>query len=123
MHLIDDIHLILSFRRGKGNLIHDLSDIINAVVGCCIDLDHIHACTGRDRPAHPACPARITVLRIFTVYGFCQNFCDRCLTGTARSAEQIGMSDSVCFYLILQCCYNMFLSFDIRKIVRTELSV
>ena len=123
MHLIDDIHLILSFRRRKRNLIHDLSDIIHAVVGRCIDLDHIHARAGCDRPAHPAGSAWITILRILAVYGFCKDFCNRCFTGTARSAKQIGMSDSVRFYLILQCCYNMLLPFDICKVVRTELSV
>ena len=60
---------------------------------------------------------------VFAVYSSCQYLGNGCLTGTPGTAEKICMSDSISFYLIFQCCNDMFLSFYIFKVLGPELSV
>ena len=39
MHLIDDVNLIFALCWTVGYFLADLTDVVNTVVGCCIDLD------------------------------------------------------------------------------------
>ena len=51
--------------------------------------------------AYLFCGTRGTSIhRMLTVDCLCKNLRNRCLTGPSCSAEQIGMSDPVCFNLI-----------------------
>ena len=123
MHLIDDIHLIITLCRTIGHFLTDLTDIIHAIVGCGIDLDHIHGSSCLDCSAHLTFVAGTSIDRMLTVHCLRQNLRHRCLTGTSRPAEQIGMSDTAGIDLICQRCHNVILPFDISKIIRSELSV
>ena len=123
MNLINNIYFIFTFCRAVRNLFSDLTYIIHTIVGCSIDLDHIHCSSCLDCLAHGTFITGAAIYGMLTVDCLRQNFGYCCFTGSSGTAEQIGMSDSVRFYLILQCCYNMLLPFDIRKVVRTELSV
>ena len=115
MHLIDDVHFVLSLRGTVRYLFPDLTDIVHAVVGRRVDLDHIHRRSRRDRTAHRALAAWASVHRMLAVDRLCKYFRYRCLSCSACSAEQICMPDTVRFDLILQCCDNMILSFYIFK--------
>ena len=115
MHLVDDVHFVLSLRGTIRYLFPDLTDIVHAVIGRRVDLDHIHRRSHRDRTAHRALAAWTSVHRMLAVDRLCKYFRYRCLSCSACSAEQICMPDTVRFDLILQCCDNMILSFYIFK--------
>ena len=101
MHLIDNIDFKPALSRPVGHLVTNLADIVHAVVGCRIDLDHIHRSPRRYRSAHRAFPAGAAVRRVFTVHCFGKYFRDRRLPGSPGTAEQIGMTNAVSLNLIL----------------------
>ena len=110
--------------RGKKlHLLPDIADIFHTIVGCRIDLDHVHRCTRCDRLAHCALPARTSVYRMFAVDCFRKYFCNRRLTGSSCPAEQICMSDTVCIDLVLKRPDDRILSFYIFEFIRTEFTV
>ena len=123
MHLINDIHLILSLCRTVYYLFPDLTNVIYTIVGSCINLNYVHGSSGRNRFAHLAFPTRTSVYWVLAVYCFGKYFCHCRLTGSSCSTKKIGMSDTVGLYLIFQCCHNMILSFDIVKFSRSEFTV
>ena len=123
MHLVDDVDLVFSLRRGIGYLVDDLTDIVHTVVGSRIDLDDIHAGSRRNRLTNTAFPTGAILCGVFTVHCFRKNLCHRSLTGTSRSGEQIRMTDPVRPQLILQCRHDMILTLDIGKSVRAEFPV
>ena len=123
MHLVDDVDLVFSLRRGIGYLVDDLTDIVHTVVGSRIDLNDIHAGSRRNRLTNTAFPTGAVLCGVFAVHCFRKNLRHRSLTGTSRSGEQIRMADPVRPQLILQCGHDMILTFDIRKSIRTKLPV
>ena len=52
---------------------------------------------------------------MLTINRFGKDLRNRRLAGSSGAAEQIGMSDTVRQDLVLQCCYDMILPFDILK--------
>ena len=123
MHFIDDIHLISSLCRTVGYLFPDLTDIVYTVVGSRIDFNDVHGNTGCNIFTHGTFPAGTSVYRMFTVDCFCKNLRYSSLSGSSCATKQICMSNSICLYLILQCCDNMILSFYIFKFRRTEFTI
>ena len=123
MHLVDDVHFIISLCGTVGHLFPDFPDVVHTVVGRRVNLDNIHGRTFVNGPACGTLVAGTPVYRMLTVYRFCQNFGNRGFTGTSGSAEKIRMSDSISFYLIFQRCYNMFLPFYVFKVLRAEFTV
>ena len=123
MHLVDDVDLVFSLRRGIGYLVDDLTDIVHTVVGSRIDLDDIHAGSRRNRLTNTAFPTGAVLCGVFAVHCFRKNFRHRSFTGTSRSGEQIRMADPVRPQLILQCGHDMILTLDIGKSIRTKLPV
>ena len=123
MHLIDDVNLIFALCWTVGYFLADLTDVVNTVVGCCIDLDHIHGGSCLNGFAHGTFVAGTAVYRMFAVYCLRQDLCNRSLSGTSRSAEQVCVSDTVRLDLVGQCCHNMILSFYIVKIIGTKFTV
>ena len=123
MHLVDNVNLKPSLGGAVSHLIPDLTDIVDTVVGCRVDLDDIGGDPCLDCLAGRTFVTGTSVHRMFTVHGFCQNFGNRSLTCPACSAEQVSMSEPVGLNLIFQCCNNVILPFDIRKGVRPEFPV
>ena len=123
MHLVDDVDLVFSLRRGIGYLVDDLTDIVHTVVGSRIDLDDIHAGSRRNRLTNTAFPTGAVLCGVFAVHCFRKNLRHRSFTGTSRSGEQIRMADPVRPQLILQCGHDMILTLDIGKSIRTKLPV
>ena len=41
MHLVDDIDLVLAEGRGHGDLLGELADVLDGVVGGCVELKYI----------------------------------------------------------------------------------
>ena len=95
MHLINDIHLVFSLCGTVGNLLPDLTDVVDTVVGCRIDLDHIHGCSRLYRPTGRALVTWTAVHRLLTVDRFCKNLCHGRFTGSTGSTEQKCVTDTV----------------------------
>ena len=87
-------------------------------------LEEIKRCViGEDEIADDASPALFKIRKSILQSDFCKNLGYCGFSCSSRSAKQICMSYSIGFYLVLQCCHNMFLSLDIFKFLRTELTV
>ena len=123
MHLVDDIHFVMSLSRAVSDLFADLTDIVHAVVGCGIDLDHVHRTSLGDRPAGRALSAGVSVHRRLAVDRLREYLGEGRLACTARAAEQIGMADPSCSHLIAQGLHDCVLTFDFLKNIGTEFSV
>ena len=95
MHLVDDVDLVFSLRRGIGYLVNDLTDIVHTVVGSRIDLNDIHAGSRRNGLTNTAFPTGAVLCGVFAVHCFRKNLRHRSFTGTSRSGEQIRMADPV----------------------------
>ena len=123
MHLVDDVNLVFPLCRTVGYLLADLTDIVNTIVGCGINLDHIHSGSCLDGLAHVTFIAGTAIYRMFAVYCLRQDLRNRSLTGTSGSAEQICVSDTVGLDLVGQCCHDMILAFYVVEIIRTKFTV
>ena len=123
MHLVNDIDLKSALRRRVRYLLHNLTDIVHAVIGCGIDLDHIHAGTRRNGLTARTFPAGTSLHGMLTVHRPRKDLGDRSLTCASRSTEEIGVPDTIRLYLILQCSNDMLLPFYLLKTVRPELTV
>jgi hypothetical protein len=87
MNLIDNVYFVFSFGRTVFHFLTDLTDIVHAIVGRRIDLDHIHGTARRNRFTGRTFPTRAAIHRMLTVDCFCKNFCDRRFTGSSCSAK------------------------------------
>ena len=74
---------IVSFSRTIGHLLTDLTDIVNAVIGRCIDLDHVHGGASLYRLTHVTFTTGTSIYRMLAIYCFCQYFCNGSLTGSS----------------------------------------
>ena len=100
VHLVDNVHLILSFSGAVGNFLPDLADIFHTIIGCRINLDYIHRSPGGNALTDRAFPTGTSIYRMFTVHCFCKNFCNGSLSGSSCTAEKISMSYAIGFNLI-----------------------
>ena len=115
MHLVNDINLITPFCRRILYLINDIPDIADTIVGCRINLDHIHRGLAVDLLTHCTLVAWTSIHRRLTVDCLCHDLCNRGLTGTSCTAKQIGMTDPVCLDLVAECRHDLILSFNLTK--------
>ena len=104
MNLVDNVYLIVSFCRAIGHFLADFTDVVHTVVGCGIDLDHVHRGAGLYRLTHFTFTTGASIYRVL-------------------AAEQIGVSDTVRLDLIGQRGHNVILALDIIEIIRSELPV
>ena len=87
MHLIDNVDFVFSFGRTVLHLLADLADVVDAVVGSRIDLNHVHGIARRNRPACRTFPARTPVHRMLTVDRLRKNLGNRRLSRSSGSAK------------------------------------
>jgi hypothetical protein len=113
----------MSFRGTVLDFLNNLSNVIDAVVGGGVDLDHIHGSSIPDPPAGIAGTARIAVIRMLAVYCLRQNLGDRRFARPAGPHEKIGMLEASVFYLIPQRPGDVLLTFYLVKGLRPELAV
>ena len=123
MNLVDDVDFVFTFCGAVGNFLSDLSNVIYTVVGCSINLDHVHGSSCLDCFTHSAFITGTSIDRMFTVDRFGKDLRHCGLTGSSGPAEQICMSDTICIDLVLQCPDDRILSFYIFEFIRTKLTV
>ena len=121
--LVDDIHFIAADRGQIGNLVAQIADVINTVVGGCVHLDNIHDGTGVDALADFALAAWVRAGMVQTVDRFGKNFCACGFARAAGAGKKVSVADAPGGDLVLQSCYDRSLADDIRKTLRTPLAV
>ncbi len=123
MDLVDDIDPVTALGRGILDLLADLADILDAVIGRGVDLHYVQRSAGGDVLAGAAFAAGTSVHRSLAVDGPGEYLGDAGLAGAAGPAEQIGMSDALRQYLIFQCLYNVVLPLYLIKRNRAPFAV
>ena len=87
VNLINDVHFILSLRRSVTHFFDNFANIVDAVVGSGVDLDHIHRVSCRYLAAGSTFITGIPVYRVFTVHDLRHDLGDRRLAGSSCTAE------------------------------------
>ena len=123
MHLVDDINLIFPLYWGIGHLVDDFPNVVHAVVGRGVNLDHVHARAGGDGLTASALSAGAAVHWVFAVYGLRKELGDRRLACAPRTGKEISVSDAVRLDLVSKRCDDMVLSLDILEDIWTKFSV
>ncbi len=123
MHLVDNINFKPSLRRRIGHLIHNLTDVVNAIVGGGVNLNHIHTDARRNRLTARTFPTRTPLHRVLAVHRPRKYFRYGSLSCSPRPAEEIRVTDTVRLDLVLQGGHYMLLPFDILKTARAELTI
>ena len=115
--LVDDIDLVLTYLWRNAHLFYQLTNLINRVVAGCIQLVDIIGTLlveGHARFAGIACLAIRTGIE--TVDGFGKDTGTCRFTHTARTAEEVGVSQFARGYGVLQCSGQCLLSHDRAEI-------
>ena len=104
VHLVDDVHLILSHLRRYAHLLYQTTDVFYRVVRCGIKLVYIIRALLIERTARLALVASLAVgQRTQAVDSLGEDTRTSSLTHPTRSAEQISMSKFMIGNSIFQC--------------------
>ena len=121
--LVDDVDLVAADRRQIRDLIAQIADIVNAVVGRGVHLDNIHDRAGINALAHFALAAGVRAGMIQAVDRLGKNFGAGGFARAARAGKQVRVADAPGGDLVLQGCYDGCLADNIRKALRTPFAV
>ena len=123
MHLINDIHFILTYLRRDAHLLYQLTDIIHRVIGSCIKFMNII------RTLLIESHTRLTSITRFpigskrhTVDSLGKNTGASCFSYSTGTTKQIGMSQFLCGNGIFQCRSQCPLAYHRLKGGRTILT-
>lgn len=123
MYLIDDIHGVLTDLRRDTHLVDERTDVLDGVIRRRIQFVNIKRPLLVEGLTTLALIAGIvTVLRVKTVNGLCEDTCAGGLTYSSRSAEQIRMRQSVLTNGVLQGLRERLLTHYRLKSLRSVLS-
>mgnify|MGYP000108003775 CR=1 FL=1 len=123
MHLINDIDLIFPLCRRIFHFLANLADVVHAVVGRGVQLDHVEDRPVVDAAAGGAPVARVAVDRMLAVDRLGQDLGTGGLAGPARADEQVGMGQTPGLDLLFERLGNMLLTDDVVKGLRAVFAV
>ena len=115
MYLVDDEYTLFALGRRIGDILADITDVVNTVVGGGVHFDDIGDGTGQDSAAGITDTARIAVIGIFTVECSGKQLGTGGFTGTARAAEQVCMRGFSLSDLMAENGGDMFLTVYVVK--------
>ena len=58
VNFVDDVHLVLADGGRESNLVREFTDLLNAVVGCCVDFNDVKVVTESKLQTHVTLSAR-----------------------------------------------------------------
>ena len=100
MDFINNIDFVSAFCWRIFHFFANLTNIIDTIIGSCIDFNHIHRSLILNRFTHSTFATWTSIFWTQTIHRFCKDLCHRCFSGTSCSAKEIGMSNSSKLYLI-----------------------
>jgi hypothetical protein len=118
VHLVDDVDLELPLRRRVTHRFAQLTHLVDAIVGCAVNFDHVEMRSLGDRLAGRILDVEIRVGSIRAIQRFGEDSRGRGLSRAARADEQIGMRDPLARDRILQRAHNVVLAHNVIKRLR-----
>src|SRR5690606_2484731 len=103
MHLINNINLVFSNLRRDSNLINQIANIVNGIVGCGIQFENVES----EIFAFLFIPVRI--------YFFGKNSCTGCFSNATWSLEKHSMGKMFVFYGVFKSIGNCLLPNNVFK--------
>ena len=107
MNLIDDKHRVCTNLRENAYLLDKVTDILYRVVRCSIELVDIERTILVKRTTRVALIARLGTYGVLTVDSLREDSRTSGFTHTARSAEEVGVSQLTTLDCIFQCRGDM----------------
>ena len=92
VYFIDDVDLVVSRRRRELHGLAQVADLINAAIGCRVDLKHIHRRTIADGSAGVTDSTGCECRTLGAVQRTCKDLRRTRLARAARSCKEIGMA-------------------------------
>ena len=123
MHLVNDVDLVFADGGQIGNLIAQVADIVNAVIGGGVHLNDIHNCAGVNALADFALAARVGAGSVQTVDRLGKDFGTGCLAGAAGAGKQVGVANAPGGNLVLQRRDDGGLPYNVSKALGTPFAV
>ena len=115
MDLVDDVHPLGHCRRGVGRLVPEGADLVHAVVGGGVQLQHVQDGPALDAQAGRAGVAGVAVHGVLAVDGPGQDLGAGGLAGAPGAGEEIGVAQTAGGHLPLERLGNMGLAHHIVK--------
>ena len=115
MNLVHNIHPLADSRRGIYRLVPQGADLIHAIVGGGVQLQHIQDGTVFDPQAGRALIAGVPIYRMLTVHRPGQDLGAGGLSRSTGTSKKIGMGKPACFHLAFQRIGDMGLANHIIK--------
>ena len=88
VHLVDDVHLVGSHLGRKANLVDELPDVVDRVVGCGVKLKNVEAVVE-------------ALTGVYLIDSTCQNPCAGGFTHPSRPGKQQRLSEASANYFVL----------------------
>ena len=123
MHLVDDVNTVFQLGGGIDDLVADIADIVHAVVGGGIHLQHVGGRSRIDGAAGGALPAGARGGGVEAVDRLGQDLGAGGLTRTAGAAEQVGVGELPRGALVFQYGRDVILAVDLVEVRRPPLAV
>ena len=118
VHLVDDIDALLHRRGREDRFLAQRADVVHAVVGGGVELDHVEDRAVGDAAAGGARPAGIAVHRMLAVDRAGEDARAGRLAGASRTDEQIRVREPPRADLVFQRLGDMLLSDDVIEGLR-----
>ena len=122
VHLIDDINLVGALGRHVTHYLAQLADIFDAIVGCPVDLQHVHASGGGYTFAGIALFAGIRALASGAIERLRKDPRGGRFTHTARPTKQITLGNAPRVDGVFERGSDMVLSDHLVKLTRPPLA-
>ena len=115
MHFVDDVHFVLARNRRVLHVVHDVADLIHAVVRSRVQFDNIDIARARKRTADFALAARRAVNGAEAVDRARENPRAGRLARAAAAREKIRVSDVTALDLIDKRARDVFLRYYVPE--------
>ena len=122
MHLVNEIDFVTPFGRRIPNVLAQLAHVLDAIVACAVDFDHVETIAAGDLAAVIAHAAWRNRRAFDAVERLCQNSCRRSFANAARANKKIRVREPVLRHRIFQRARDVGLADQIVKRLRPILS-
>ena len=113
--LVHDVYPLLHVGGGVDGLVPQGPDLVHAVVGGGVQLQHIQKAAVLDAHAGRALAAGVAVHRVLTVDGLGQDLGAGGLAGAPGAGEEVGVGGAALRHLLLQGLGDVGLADDVRE--------
>ena len=123
VHLVDDVHALFHGGRREHGLVPQRADIVNAVIGCRVQLHHVEYRPVRDAAAGGADAAGAAVHRMLAVHRAGEDARTGGLARAARADKDVSVGEPTGHHLVFQRLGYVLLSDDLIKDLRPPFAV